>query len=150
MRGRLAAKKPPPRPGGPPGPGPPGAGRLGTGAMLNPLVVSRYAVPPAVSTAMVRPEMLTRVFPACVDSGPSSTEAAPMGAPEVALIISTIGALVAAAVALVRTGCTNRAKALALMAATAETGRVVTATLGAATGVRPAFITVPFTREDCP
>src|SRR5439155_9289088 len=123
----------------PPCPGPPCPGRPESGTMLSPLVVSRYAVDAVESTAMVRPEMLTRVFPDWTDSGPSSTGAELVIAPVVALTISTNGVEVTAAVALVRTGCTNRAKLFALMATAAETGRAVTVTLGPATGVRAAF-----------
>src|SRR5260221_3639038 len=143
-RGKLLRAVPPA--GGPPCRGPPRAGRAAIGTILSPLVVSRYAVDPAESKAIVRPEMLTRVFPACVDSGPSSAKARPIIAPVVALTISTVGAAVTAAVALVRTGCTKRAKLLALTATAAETGRWVTVTVGPDTGVRAAFSTVPFTR----
>ena len=90
--------------------------------MLNPLVVSMYALDPVESTAMVRPEILTRVFPDWIDSGPSRTGAELVMAPVTALTISTVGVVVTAAVALVRTGCTNRAKLLALTANAAATG----------------------------
>ena len=67
--------------------------------------------------------MLTRVFPAWVEIGPSSTGAEAMTAPVVGLTISTVGGVVTAAVALMRTGCTNRAKLFAFTANAAETGR---------------------------
>src|ERR1043166_875394 len=83
-------------------------------------------------------------------SGASSAAAEAIIAPELTLTISTVGGVVTAAVALVRTGCTNRTKLFALTAATAEAGRAVTVTLDAPTGVSAVFSTVPFTTKYCP
>jgi len=138
--------------------------------MVNPLAVSRKAL--AESVAIVRPGMLTRAVPDWVASGPSSAKAGnPVNDPVAASTISTVGAVVTAAVAPDRTGCTNLAKVVAFMDTTADTGRTVEVgpmpgnppvevpekplspegTVGRGTppavevGVRDAFSTVPFT-----
>ena len=100
---------------------------------------------------MVRPGMLTRVVPACVDSGPSSAEVGwPMAAPDATFTSSTVGAVVTAAVVLARTGCTNRAKIVPLTGVTAEIGRTVVVVpeveIDVEIGVSDAFSTEPLAR----